>query len=1134
MISLTHIRNAFFALVAVAAAVTGTHELAQSSGATVDVTPGASASPVPIPDAPVAASASSLPTPMLPESPRPVPTGGRHFGDLTHLKFSATGNLSPKIVSPKADFAADMNAVQVTVATVRGAGVELQVNDVVVPAKQLGEQSVDIKSGETRYTFYGVPLHAGPNTLRAIALGADSLRSDPVVETVYGPGDPNDLVISTAEHIVADGKTPFTVSVSVRDRWHHAAMPGSRVQLTILSGNVRVLNLPASKDASPAPNVLATGANDTRVEGVVRYDAIVGEGGIATVMMQPGLVSGPVEVDAQLSGLHARVTFYVEPYLRKPFVDGFATIGAGPVPGNLDGDGTPDAGNSRKHDAGLYASGGINKSSLLTVVYAAKNRLAPLSSVGPFVEDPNERPYLTYGDSSSVSSELKSNDHLYARLENTHGSLMWGQYAADTGATDVGGYHQLLSGAKLDLTFGQSGSAHLDAFSARNTIAFISQVLPALGLSSLQQNLRPNIVVGSDNLQLVAISRQTGAVISQVPLVRNVDYTIDYATGVLRFINIPLPYDSNFNPQSIYIQYQYSGPGIQSQTTGGSLLVSLGSRRQTKLRLGYVNDATGTQNFALFSQSLSHTWQDGYWSIAHAGSYGSVPDVNNPFPATNHGSAYSFNLQKHGLRHDLTLLYQLTSESFTDPFGGLSTPGLTNYRAAWRYHPGAHNSVELSYSGQNNTNFGTPDSQTNVQVTWRREFTKQLLMTLGFVQHNQRVGSAVATPATPGPLASPTFVQPANTSQTIAQIGLAYKPTERLTFALNRFQTISGSDVGSTQPTQTEFEAAYATANRGRIYIRDLQSDQPAASFANSTQSLSLGVASTNSLQFGFQQDLSKTTNISNDYTIAHTGDGTTVYDAVGVQQKLHFGKNVGGTAFYQHASSAGQNIAGFSVYGIQLTYLNSSNIRAGLSYQTRSGLGGGSTYSLGLAGKISPVFSTIGSFQHAYGQVSAVNDRISIAHRSLNNDRLVSLFDYTRNNGNGQQGGINNVVSLEELWRPRPSTEIAGRFAYKLSGDTFYLAHTSMFGVRVRQNVGKRLDIGAEFRQFAVPSIAGARSSDFAAETGYQAGSSVRIAAGYNFSKSLDPSLTGQPQRKGFYITITTLIDSIFGWGKH
>jgi hypothetical protein len=109
----------------------------------------------------------------------------------------------------------------------------------------------------------------------------------------------------------------------------------------------------------------------------------------------------------------------------------------------------------------------------------------------------------------------------------------------------------------------------------------------------------------------------------------------------------------------------------------------------------------------------------------------------------------------------------------------------------------------------------------------------------------------------------------------------------------------------------------------------------------------------------------------------------------------------------------------------------------------------------------------------------------------------------------------------------------LAGRFAYTLDGDSFYKAHTSLAGLRVRQNVGRRFDVGAEVRELNAANIPGARATDFAAEGGYQLGGGSRVAVGYDFSGSVDPTLTGTPTRRGFYVTFTTLVDRIFGWGK-
>ena len=131
------------------------------------------------------------------------------------------------------------------------------------------------------------------------------------------------------------------------------------------------------------------------------------------------------------------------------------------------------------------------------------------------------------------------------------------------------------------------------------------------------------------------------------------------------------------------------------------------------------------------------------------------------------------------------------------------------------------------------------------------------------------------------------------------------------------------------------------------------------------------------------------------------------------------------------------------------------------------------------------------------------------------------------------EAGTRSDVASFEEFWRPAASIEVAGRAAYKLDGDGTYAAHTSLFGLRVRKNVGKRFDLGAEVRALALPGVANSASSDFAAEAGYRIGDGTRAAAGYTFHGSVDPSLTGQPTHRGLYFTLTTLVDRLFGWGS-
>ncbi len=1058
-----------------------------------------------------------------------APVASTSFGDLTHLTYTATRDLTASFVTPENGESAPIGAAQVTASTIKGAGIELSVNGEIVPYKQLGKRTVDVKTGRTQYFFYGVLLRPGANTLSIVPLGADGLRGQAVTETVYGPGDPASIYADFAGPLVADGKTAAIMRVWVRDQYAHAAIPGARLSVTITRGNASFADsVAAAPQPTTDPQALTTRPTSAPADNVAQtVEEPLTPGAYAEIRLVPGTVSGPLELEIAAGDARLRKTFYIEPFVRKPFVNGVVSVGAGALPDGVDGDARYDGGSSRRARAGLYATGQVGKHGLLTLAYESQNRLSPLSSYGAFAQDPNQRPYLTYGDSSVVNAPIHSSDRLYARLENGRNSVTWGQFDANIGSTDLGSYRQLLSGAQVTLG-DRNDRVAFSGFTARNDTAFISETLPVLGLGALVRPLHPNIVVGSDYLQLGALDRRTGATVSQTQLVRNVDYTLDYATGVLRFINVPLPYDANFNPQVILLQYQYEGPGVLSQTTGAGVRVAFGSDRKTALQLGYVNDATGTQNFALVSQAVTRQWEGGSWSLSHATSRGALPNPSNPYPTGNGGDALSFLLNAHRAGDQIDLSFQNTGTGFSNPFGGLSTPGLLAYRVAYTHATPQRFAVTLSADGENNHGFGQSDSQSNQNVVVHWFASRKLSFLAGMVRHGQ--SSGVPAPS-PGASAAP-FI--ATQSQTQAQLGLEYKANKRVGLTVQQFQTISGSDNGSTQPSQTLAQVTFDMNGHGRAYLRELWSAAPAMTFANTSSPITYGTGATHSMQFGMERELSSATTVSSDYVVNATGQAKNIYSALGVQERFKLSKNLGGNFMVQSANAIGSGAQGFTTWGSALSYNNAQTVRATMAYQARSGFAGGSTLSSGIAGHLSPNVSVLAIVQRAYSPSAlSIDDKGTLAYRPATNDRFISLFTYERSNGGFSAAGTANVVSFEELFRPIPTLEIAGRYAFKLDGDGYYQSHTSLWSLRARKNIGTRFDLGAETRVMAVPAVSGARSVDFATEAGYAAGSTARLAFGYNFSGSADPTLTGHPQRRGLYVTVTTLVDRLFGWGK-
>ncbi len=145
-------------------------------------------------------------------------------------------------------------------------------------------------------------------------------------------------------------------------------------------------------------------------------------------------------------------------------------------------------------------------------------------------------------------------------------------------------------------------------------------------------------------------------------------------------------------------------------------------------------------------------------------------------------------------------------------------------------------------------------------------------------------------------------------------------------------------------------------------------------------------------------------------------------------------------------------------------------------------------------------------------------DERVGLAWRPSRSDVGVTLLQYQRSDGNtGLTSTQSGVLSLEQVLRVRSRTEIVGRYAYKIDGDSYYAAHSSLAGLRLDQKIGSRLDVGAEARRAMVNGIDGAKATALAVEAGMRIGDNTRIGVGWNTRGTADPSLAATPTRRGF-----------------
>lgn len=932
--------------------------------------------------------------------------------------------------------------------------------------------------------------------------------------------------------IPATGQGAANVHVRLAAVGGEALPPGSAIRATIVSGDARFASGSASADLT------------------------AGDGGGVDLPLLPGTKSGPLIVRLDASGATADLELMLTATVRRPLVVGFATGGIGPVPGPIE---APDASNNgtntRRGTVSLYGNGEVSRNTRLTVAYDSADVLAQSLVAGPWVDNPNDRPFPIYGDGSLRYDDALSLNRVYARLENGRSSAMWGEFSAQAApATAAGGYNVLVNGANVRA---QGNALGAGAFTARNHIAYDRQVISPTGLAIANQVLHPDIVVGSDVLTLVHLNRRTGAIVSQAPLARGSDYVIDYATGLLRFTNIILPYDDAFNPQIVVVQYEYGGPGAKSTMLGGNGSLKLAG--DGRFDTWYLNDAIGTGNLTLFGQSLGHTSGTTTWSLSHERSNGFLPITQLQYGQSGDAYRASFASKTDGFA--LALDYANTAAGYDNPYGNYTAPGLESFAGTARLRMSRISDLELSYLYARNalpSTFGSQavnNTDAQGEVALRVHPSSRLMYHVGIkndaassngVFNPTFLPSDTAVQAPPStffpPMISSIAYQAGEGHSLDADYGLEWRFAPHASVAASRTSPLGGGSFDPYDPPQTQAEVDVDVGTRGKAFLRQLwqrTSSQPLAA-SQAVQTYAATASSSTSL--GFEQQVGAAT-FQSGYAVDHTVNGTDLFDAIGVRGRVLATPRVTADAFLQvgqqlfssYGPSFGSALPYFYVGGTSLDYSEKSFHATG-RVQLRTGYNAGSTLQLGATGPISPAVSLFGAYTGAF--TSGVVDResrLGLAYRPSRNDRYVTLLsvDSQQTNLLNYNAYVTNVAQVQELYRSSTRTEWAGSVAYKLTGDAFFAPRTSILGLRGDQRIGSRLDLASEVHWSDVAPLNGTRATGFVVEGGYRLGSTLRFAAGYNFSGFTDPSASVNPTHRGTYVTVSSYIDRIFGWGK-
>ena len=414
----------------------------------------------------------------------------------------------------------------------------------------------------------GVDLREGDNEFEIEVRDEDGALVKTINETIiFARNVMRATGVVDQSVLVADGRTLPEIAIRIEDESGRQVHPG------------RIINVDVP---SPYRLYSESGERDLLVDGSdqlaplsARENITVGQNGIARIKLEPTLQTGKVTVIVTLdNGRKVPVYMYLEPEKRDWILVGLAegTVGLDNIRGNAINTSESDDGVFNDGRVAFFAKGLIKGEWLLTLAVDTDKRRG--STDGDFAEeiDPNAF-YTLYGDRSYVEFEAVSRYPVYVKIEKSHAYALFGDF--DTNITEgrLTAYNRRLSGLKAEYI---GENFQVLGFAAETNQGFAKDEIAADGTSGTYQLSNSNILVQSETIVVETRDRfRPDVILDSKPMVRFLDYTLDYLTGELLF-RLPVDVsDGQFNPNVIVVDYESASDTERNITAGGRVQAQL-------------------------------------------------------------------------------------------------------------------------------------------------------------------------------------------------------------------------------------------------------------------------------------------------------------------------------------------------------------------------------------------------------------------------------------------------------------------------------------------------------------------------------------------------------------------------------
>lgn len=451
-------------------------------------------------------------------------------------------------------------AIRVAFKHGRGERIELSVNGKTVDplnfdgVKRGGDGQVNVS------IWRGVPLEAGTNKLVARVLNAEGVETGKFEREVhFATPAIQAQFLKDKSLLLADGVNRPRIAVRFTDRTGKPIQPDAVGAFSV------------SEPYRPAVEIDAQQASQlSGLERAAPVWRVVGEDGVAYIELEPTTASGTVAIsfdflDGQVKHSQ-RIEAWLDPGDRPWTVVGFAagTIGFNKLEQGLeDLAGAEDALNIDGRIA-LYAKGRVSGKWLMTLAYDSDKKADDARFAGTI--DPR-RYYTVYADRSEQRYDAASIRRLYLKLERPQFYALFGDYQSGIDEPELARYQRSFNGIKAEY---RSDDVHAQAFAADTPYRYRREEIQGTGLTGPYMLDARDILANSERITIETRDRlRSNIVVDRKPLMRHIDYDIDYATGSLRFREPVLSRSSGLDPQFIIAEYEVDGVGQRVNNVGG-------------------------------------------------------------------------------------------------------------------------------------------------------------------------------------------------------------------------------------------------------------------------------------------------------------------------------------------------------------------------------------------------------------------------------------------------------------------------------------------------------------------------------------------------------------------------------------